>query len=88
LNAAGYLGTAWGLRSRAFLFSTGLHLLSIALLPHVISWQYLATGIVLASNLFVLAEAQWDMRSTSNFSSLTEEQRQFNQQQQRRRLEF
>ncbi|NJN85804.1 MAG: hypothetical protein HC881_05185 [Leptolyngbyaceae cyanobacterium SL_7_1] len=85
LNAAGYLGTAWGLRSRAFLLSALLHGLAAVAVPHMVGWQYLATGIVLASPLFVLAEAQWDMRSTSNFSNLTTEQRHFNQQQQLRR---
>lgn len=85
LSAVGYLVTAWGLRSRAFSMNGLLHVGAIALLPHVPTWQYFLTGLVTAGSLFLLAEVQWDMKSTSDFKNLTAEQQQFNQQQQQRR---
>lgn len=82
VSAAGFLGTAWGLRSRAFLLATILHIVGIAVLPYLLGWQYLVTGLVIASSLFALAETQWDMQSTSTFQTLTTKQREFNYQQQ------
>lgn len=81
LSAIGYLGTAWGMRSRAFLFNGILHLLGIVLLPYFLPWQYLVTGAVMAGSLFFLAEMQWDMQSVSSYSMLDEVQRKFNYQQ-------
>jgi hypothetical protein len=85
LSTIGYLGTAWGLRSRAFLVNGLLHIGAMALLSQATSWQFLLTGIVTAGTLLLLAELQWDMDSTSNYQSLTEEQKRFNQQQQQKR---
>jgi hypothetical protein len=75
------LCTSWGLRSRAFFLGGALHLLAIALLPYLPQAQYLTIGIITSGVLFLLAEVQWDMQSTSNYQLLTEEQRHFNQQQ-------
>jgi hypothetical protein len=85
LSALGYLLTAWGLRSYAFLISCLLHLLAIASLSFLPQWQALITGITTAGCLFLLAEVEWDMQSTSDFQILTEEQKQFNAQQRRLR---
>jgi hypothetical protein len=81
LCGIGYLGTAWGLRSRAFAVSGIVHLLGIVSLPYMLQWQYLVTGLISAGTLFLLAETQWDMQSTSSYQTLTKEQRQFNQRQ-------
>jgi hypothetical protein len=81
LSGIGYLVTAWGLRSRAFLVSGLLHLVAIALLPYFPAWQFLFTGIVTAGILFLLAEVQWDMQSTTKNQLLTVVQKQFNQRQ-------
>jgi hypothetical protein len=89
LSGVGYLCTAWGLRSRSFLLGGALHLLAIAFLPYLLQVQYLTTGIITSGVLFLLAELQWDMQSTSNYERLTVEERQFNQQQrQLRQLEL
>jgi hypothetical protein len=85
LSAMGYLLTAWGLRSYAFLFSGLLHLGAIAALSYFPQWQHLITGVITAGCLFLLAEVQWDMQSSSDFQMLTEAQRQFNLEQRRLR---
>lgn len=85
LSAVGYLVTARGMRSRAFLLNGLLHIGGICLLPYVSTWQFLFTGIVTAGSLLLLAEVQWDMESASNYQQLTEEQKRFNQQQQLQR---
>jgi hypothetical protein len=85
LSAMGYLVTAWGLRSRAFLLSSLLHLAGLALLPQFMAWQFLFTGFITAGSLFLLAEVQWDMQSTNDSKMLTAEQKQFNRQQQEHR---
>lgn len=62
-----------------FGFLTGIiYLLAIAVLPHARIWQFLTTGAV-------MAEVQWDMRSPIEYSLLTVEQQQFNQEQQQLR---
>jgi hypothetical protein len=81
LSGIGYLVTAWGLRSRAFLASGLLHLGAIALLPYLLAWQFLFVGIITAGSLFLMAEVQWDMHSTTNDRLLTPAQKQFNQRQ-------
>jgi hypothetical protein len=86
VSALGYLLTGLGMRSRAFMVASGLHLLSIPLLPYSGNWQFLATGIVMAGTLLFLSEVQWDMRPPIEFSLLTTEQRQFNHTQRLRRL--
>jgi hypothetical protein len=85
LCAIGYMGTAWGLRSRAFAITGLLHMLGIFVVPHVLPWQYLLTGLLSAGSLFLLAETQWDMQSRSDYRALTEAQKQFNQEQHRLR---
>lgn len=81
LSASGYLTTAWGMKSRAFMINGLLHLGAIVLLPYVDTWQFLLTGIVTAGSLFLLAEVQWDMKSTTYCLRLTEAQKLINQQQ-------
>ncbi len=78
LSAIGYGITAWGLRSRALLTSGLVHLGAIALLPYLQAWQFLFTGLITAGSLFLLAEVQWDMQSTTEAQLLTLEQKQFN----------
>ncbi len=78
LSAIGYGITAWGLRSRALLTSGLVHLGAIALLPYLQAWQFLFTGLITAGSLFLLAEVQWDMQSTTKAQLLTLEQKQFN----------
>jgi hypothetical protein len=85
VSVMGYAFTAWGLRSRAFLVSSLLHLGAIGLLPHVPTWQFLWTGMVTAGNLFLLAQTQWDMQSNNDAKLLSVQQKQFNQQQQQLR---
>jgi hypothetical protein len=79
LSAFGYLTTAWGMKSRAFMINGLLHLGAIALLPYIDTWQFLLTGIVTAGSLLLLAEVQWDMKSTTYCLRLTEAQKLINQ---------
>ena len=82
LSAMGYLATGLGLRSRALLVAGTVHLLGILALPYFLGWQFLLTGLVMTANLLVFAEIQWDMRPPiQNYNLLTEEQKQFNQEQ-------
>lgn len=82
LSAIGYFATGWGLRSRAFIIAGIFHLFGIVILPYCMGWQFLATGMIMAINLLIFAETQWDMRPpTDNYGLLTEEQKQFNQEQ-------
>ncbi len=82
LSAAGYFGTGWGLRSRAFIFAGLVHLLGILILPYFMGWQFLVTGIIMTANLLMFAETQWDMRPPiKNYGLLTEKQKKFNQEQ-------
>ena len=82
LCAIGYFCTGIGLRSRAFILAGFFHILGIFILPLCVGWQFLVTGLVMAANLLMFAETQWDMRPPiDNYSVLTEEQKQFNRQQ-------
>lgn len=81
----GHFGTALGLRSRAFLLCGLVHFIGIPLILGSSQWQYLLTGLVTAIPLFLFAEVQWDMESTSNYQSLTVEKCLFNQQQRQQR---
>lgn len=81
LCAVGYCLTGLGMRSQTFFWMGLVHLLGIFILPYVLEWQFLTTGIIMALSLLLLAELQWDMRSPINYSHLTPEQKQFNQQQ-------
>lgn len=83
LSAIGYICTGIGMRSRAFTLASSVHLLGIILLPHVGSWQFLTTGLVMAASLLLFAEVQWDMRPPINYNLLTREQQQFNKEQYR-----
>lgn len=86
LSAIGYLITGWGLRSRAFLLCGGVHLVALTLLPYVPTWQFLFSGFITAGSLFLLASFQWDMYSDPDSQILTEEQKQFNLDQAKKRL--
>ncbi|HEY9634885.1 MAG TPA: hypothetical protein V6D14_15890 [Coleofasciculaceae cyanobacterium] len=81
LSAIGYLCTGIGMRSRAFILAGIVHIVGIILLPYVGGWQFLTTGIVMAANLLMFAEVQWDMRPPVNYSLLSREQKQFNEEQ-------
>ncbi|WP_088243047.1 hypothetical protein [Calothrix rhizosoleniae] len=81
VTAIGYLLTAWGVRSRAFLLMTGIHLGGLVLLPYCGGWQFLTTGLIMGISLLVLAELQWDMRPPIDSNFLTPEQKLFNKQQ-------
>ena len=82
LSALGYLVTGLGLRSRALLIAATIHLIGLVALPYFIGWQFLLTGLVMTANLLFLAQVQWDMRPPlGNDNVLSEEQKQFNQQQ-------
>jgi hypothetical protein len=85
LSAFGYIGTGIGLRSRALIKAGLVHGLGIAILPYVGAWQFLATGLVMACSLLLLAELQWDMRRPIDYAVLTPQQKQFNQQQHQKR---
>jgi hypothetical protein len=73
------------MRSRAFTLASLVHLLGIAVLPYLGSWQFLSTGIVIAASLLVFAGVQWDMRPPIQYEFLTPEQKRFNEQQYRLR---
>ena len=82
LSVLGYLVTGLGLRSRALLIAATIHLVGMLALPYFIGWQFLLTGLVMTTNLLFLAQVQWDMRPPlANYNVLSEEQKQFNQQQ-------
>ncbi|MGA7935655.1 MAG: hypothetical protein WCA35_19045 [Kovacikia sp.] len=85
LSAIGYFCTGWGLRSCTFLLAGMLHLAGIWILSHSGGWQFVTTGAIMAGTLFFLAEVQWDMRPPLETALLTVEQKQFNQEQYRRR---
>ena len=85
LSAIGYICTGIGMRSRAFTLASLVHLLGIAVLPYLGSWQFLSTGIVIAASLLVFAGVQWDMRPPIQYEFLTPEQKRFNEQQYRLR---
>lgn len=85
LCALGYLATGLGLQSRSFIFAGLLHLFAIPLLSYLLSWQFLATGIILAGTLLFFAEVQWDMRPPIESKFLTPEQLAFNREQNHKR---
>ncbi|WP_346293906.1 hypothetical protein [Sphaerothrix gracilis] len=85
LTAAGYLMMGIGMRSRTFLLTALIHLLSLPLLSAVPQWQFLITGGVMAGCLMLLSEVQWDMRSPVESQVLSAEERAFNREQQRLR---
>jgi len=78
----GYIVTGLGLRSRLFVLIGLAHLGGIMLLPVMTSWQFLFTGILIASNLALLSGVQWDMREPIASPVLSEEEEEFNAQQQ------
>jgi hypothetical protein len=69
------------MRSRAFLLASLIHLVGIAILPYVGSWQFLATGTVMGVSLLAFSGVQWDMRPPINYDMLTLEQKRFNEEQ-------
>jgi hypothetical protein len=85
LCVLGYLATGLGLGSRAFMIAGIIHLAAIPLCLSVVQWQFLITGLIMASTLVLLAEAQWDMRSPVNSQVLSDEQLAFNRQQEYKR---
>lgn len=64
LCAVGYLAMAVGLRSRSFSAASLVHGLAIAFLTFDPSWQFLNSGLVMASTLFFFSVVPWDMRAT------------------------
>jgi len=83
--AFGYFLTGIGLKSRLFFLIALIHLVAIAILPMVVGWQFLATGLVIASSLVLLSEVQWDMRDAITSPVLSEVDRAYNWQQRQRR---
>jgi hypothetical protein len=81
LSAVGYFCTGIGMRSRAFSLAGIVHLLAIILLPYVGGLQFITTGLVMAANLLMFAEVQWDMRPPISYNLLTREQKCFNEEQ-------
>ncbi len=63
LCGTGYIITSLGLHSRALLLVGLGHFLGVAILPYLMAWQFLATGIIMVASLLVLAETQWDHHS-------------------------
>jgi hypothetical protein len=78
----GYIVTGFGLRSRLFVLIGCAHLGGIVLLPLITTWQFLFTGILIASSLALLSAVQWDMREPIASPVLSEEEQKFNAQQQ------
>ena len=81
LSALGYFCTGIGMRSRAFILAGLVHLVGILVLPYVGGWQCLTTGLMMAVNLLMFAEVQWDMRPPISYEMLTLEQKRFNEEQ-------
>lgn len=81
LTAVGYMIMGWGMGSKTFIMSGILHLLGIELLPYLTQWQFLITGLIMTSCLFLLAELQWDMRPPIESKILSAEELEFNRQQ-------
>lgn len=90
LSAVGYILTGLGLRSRALLLCGIAHGGAIFLLPYVVTWQFIFTGLVMKACLVILAELQWDMRPPMNSTWVTPEQKEFtrNQHQLRQANQF
>lgn len=74
LSAIGYLGTGLGLRSRALFLAAFIHGMAILFLPMVVSWQFLVTGLIMMSNLFLYSEKQWDRVLPRGDSTLIKKQ--------------
>lgn len=81
LTAIGYVVMGIGMSSQTFMITGLIHLFAIQLLTYFVQWQFLFTGFVMASCLFLLAELQWDMRPPIESPVLTPEEREFNRQQ-------
>lgn len=81
LIAFGYFCTGIGMRSRAFITASIVHIVGIATLPYVGAWQFLTTGVVMGGSLLIFAAVQWDMRPPIKYNLLTLEQKQFNENQ-------
>jgi hypothetical protein len=81
LTAMGYIVMGIGMSSRTFIISGLIHLLGIGLLPYLVQWQFLVTGLIMTVCLLLLAELQWDMRPPIESKVLTVEQLEFNRQQ-------
>lgn len=71
LSGLGYLYTGFKMRSRAFFLISLVHLFGIALLPGVIDWQYLFTGILIGLSAMLLADLQWDSSNVCATHSMT-----------------
>ncbi len=81
LSALGYIIMGFGMYSLTFIFIGIFHLLGIISLPYLMGWQFLTTGFIMSSSLFLLAELQWDMRPPINSEVLTAEELDFNRRQ-------
>ena len=81
LSALGYIVMGWGMSSRTFILMGLFHLFGIVVLPHVLGWQFLTTGLIMASSLILLSELQWDMRPPLESKVLSTEQIAFNRRQ-------
>jgi hypothetical protein len=81
LSAIGYIVMGWGMYSRTFIMMGIFHLFGIMILPYVLGWQFVSTGLIMASCLLLLSELQWDMRPPFDSKVLTAEQIEFNRRQ-------
>ncbi len=63
LCAAGYFAMAVGLRSRSFSAASLVHGLGIVFLVLSPRWQFLNSGLIMASTLFFFSIVPWDMRA-------------------------
>lgn len=81
LSAVGYIVMGWGMYSRTFILMGIFHLFGMMILPHVLGWQFVTTGLIMASSLLLLSELQWDMRPPIESKVLSSEQIEFNRRQ-------
>ncbi len=70
LCGIGYLVTGLGMHSRLILICSGIHFLTIGLLPWAGGWQTLLTGAVISGSVLALAEFQWDSNGVCNYQTL------------------
>ncbi|HAC62468.1 MAG TPA: hypothetical protein DCF68_02755 [Cyanothece sp. UBA12306] len=71
LTAIGYIIMGFGMGSQTFIMSGLFHSLGLLVLPYFTQWQFLITGSIITGCLLILAELQWDMRSTYNLEYLS-----------------
>ncbi|MEO1637543.1 MAG: hypothetical protein AAFS04_20990 [Cyanobacteria bacterium J06631_9] len=66
LCVAGYGAMAVGMQSRSFSAACVFHVVAIAMLDYQPGWQFLNSGIVMATTLFFFSVVPWDMQASDN----------------------